>query len=365
MGPLRNPNPRGALWLYVPERTLGKENPFLLDSAVAANQAHRITFKNYPPNHDFHPLGVEIWPSHAGNSSNLYVVNHARERTVIEQFTINPAKPTEAVHVRTISSPYFISPNGLALTSPDSFYVSNDHLLTRRLPVVGHILPLIESVLGLPLGFVSHVTLNKPTSSGDSAIAEHSFAKLFIPFPNGVALSPSGDELAIVSTSLSQILFFERDAATGILGQRTDVVHVPFAPDNLHYTSSTSGGKRNELIVAGHPNFPDLTAVAASKEGATAASWVATIVPKEGEKRIAETGFDTEAPVSISTKIAKDGIGWTLKTLFQSDGIEDQGGFGSSTTGLRDPDSGAIYISGLYATGGLLVCKPGSEIVKD
>ena len=364
MGPLRNPNPRGALWLYVPERTPGKENKSLLNSAVSANKAHRITFKNYPADHDFHPLGVEIWPSHAGNSSNLYVVNHARERTVVEQFTINPAKPTEAVHVRTISSAYFISPNGLALTSPDSFYVSNDHLITRRLPLVGHILPLIESVLGLPLGFVSHVTLNEPTSSGNSPIAEHFFAKLFIPFPNGVALSPSGNELAIVSTSLSQILFFERDTVSGKLGQRTDVVHVPFAPDNLHYTPSTSGGNRDELIIAGHPNFPDLTAVAASKEGATAASWVATIVPKEGEKRTAEAGFDSEAPVSISTKIAKDGIGWTLKTLFQSDGIEDKGGFGSSTTGLRDPDSGAIYISGLYAAGGLLVCRPGSGIAK-
>jgi hypothetical protein len=222
----------------------------------------------------------------------------------------------------------------------------------------------MESVLGLPLGFVSHVTLNKPTSSEDSAIAEHTFAKLFIPFPNGVALSPSGKELAIVSTSLSQILFFERDPATGDLGQRTDIVHVPFAPDNLHYTSSSSRGKRDEIIVAGHPNFPDLTAVAASKAGAAAASWVATIVFKDGAERTAESDFDSEAPVSLSTKMTTDGISWTLKTLFQSHGIENEGGFSSSSTGLRDPDSGAVYISGLYAAGGLLECKPGSGIAK-
>jgi len=215
------------------------------------------------------------------------------------------------------------------------------------------------------LGFVSQVTHIKATPVEDLAFAEHSFAKFFVPFPNGVALSPSGKELAIVSTSLAQILLFERDPATGNLGQRKDIVHVPFAPDNLHYTSSSSPrGKRVELIVAGHPNFPDLTAVAASKPGATTASWIAAIVFKEGEERKAETPFDLEAPVSLSTKLATDGIGWTLKTLFQSHGIEDEGGFSSSSTGLRDPQSGAVYVSGLYAAGGLLVCKPSSGITK-
>ncbi|KAF8962750.1 hypothetical protein BDZ97DRAFT_1905148 [Flammula alnicola] len=312
--------------------------------------------KNYPPNHDFHPLGVEVWPSYAGNSSNLYVVNHARKRTVIEQFVISPDSPTEAVHVRTISSSYFVSPNALALTSPDAFYVSNDHLITRRWPIVGHFLPIVESILGLPLGFVSHVTLTTPASSGGSAIAKHTFAKPFIAFANGVSLSSSGKHLAIV-------FFYERDPATNRLTRLTNVVQVPFTPDNIHYTHSLSSGAE-EVIVGGHPNFPDLVRVAASKANASAPSWVLTIVPKLDDGAKPEAGFDLGAPVPASTKIAKDGARWTLRTLFQSDGVEAKGGFGSSTTGLRDPDSGVVYVTGLYAEGGMLVCKPGSGAAK-
>ena len=364
MGPLHNPNPHGALWLYVP---LPQNEQRILSSSVETNKAHRITIKNYPPNHDFHPLGVQIWPSHAGNSSNLYVVNHARERTVIEQFLINPSHPIEIVHVRTVSHPYFLSPNALALTSPDSFYVSNDHLMTRRLPILGHVLPIMESLLALPLGYVSHVTLNSPSASmtqGRSAdpIAKHAFAKLFIPFPNGVAISASGTEVVIVSTTLNQISFYERHPATNELTRLKHAVPVPFSPDNIHYSPSLTNKGQEDVIVAGHPNFPDLTAVAANKTRASSSSWVVAIVPKDNEVTAkSEKMFDQEAPVSISTKIPRDGNNWTLKTLFQSDGIEEKGGFGGSTTGLRDPESGALYVSGLYARGGLLVCRPPSE----
>ncbi|KAF8807039.1 arylesterase [Phlegmacium glaucopus] len=362
MGPLRDPNPHGALWLYVP--SLPQNKPRILSSSVETNKAHRITMKNYPPNHDFHPLGIEIWPSHAGNSSNLYVVNHARERTVIEQFLMDPSHPTEIVHVRTISHPYFLSPNGLALTSPDSFYVSNDHLMTRRWPVVGHVLPIIESLLALPLGYVSHVTLYPPSATpGGSAdaIAKHTFAKLFIPFPNGVAISASGTEVAVVSTSLSEVCFYERNPATNELTRRKHAVTVPFSPDNIHYTPSLTNKGQEDVIVAGHPNFPDLITVAANKTGASSGSWVVAIVPKDEIDAKSEAKFDQEAPVSASSKILRDGNNWTMKTLFQSDGVEEKGGFGGSTTGLRDPHSGALYVPGLYARGGLLVCKPPSE----
>ncbi|KDR76333.1 hypothetical protein GALMADRAFT_247725 [Galerina marginata CBS 339.88] len=365
MGPLRNPDPHGALWLYVPQNRAdkGQGKPQILSSKIAANKAHRIVLKNYPANHDFHPLGVEIWPSHAGNSSNVYVINHARERTVVEQFVINPSTPTEAEHVRTISSFHFLSANGLALTSPDAFYVSNDHLLTRRLPIVGHVLPVAESLLALPLGFVSHITLNKHTHAGGDAIAKQTFTKMFIPFPNGVAVSSSGSEVAIVSTSTNQILIYGRDPLTDKLTHKKDTVIVPFSPDNAHYAPSLEG-EGEDIIVAGHPNFPDLTKVAASKAGATSASWVVAIVPKPSSRQGANTQFDLEAPVSTSSKLKTDGEGWTLKTLFQSDGVEESGGFSGSTTGLRDPVTGTFYVAGLYDKGGFMVCEPSSKATK-
>jgi len=347
MGPLRDPSYRGTLWLYVPTKS------HILNTA-SSGKALPINLINYPPTHDFHPLGLEIWPSHGGNASHLYVVNHARDRTYVEQFVIDPSKPTEAVHIRSITHPYYLhSANALVLTSPDSFYVSNDHLFTRRLPVVGHVLPIIETVLALPLGFVSHITLNPPSSS--EAIATANVAKPFIPFPNGVAVSSSGTEVVIVSTTTNQITFYEHDPSTHTIGAKKYSAVVPFSPDNVRYT--TMDGKE-VVIVGGHPNFPDITAVAQDKPGAAAGSWVVAIIPKDGADAKAEPLFDLEAPVSLNTKLSNDGVNWTLKTLFQSNGKE--GGFGTTTTGLRDPDTGALYFSGLYAKGGVLACKTGS-----
>jgi hypothetical protein len=88
---------------------------------------------------------------------------------------------------------------------------------------------------------------------------------------------------------------------------------------------------------------------------------VVAIVPKDKANAKSESMFDQEAPVSTNTKISSDGNTWTLKTLFQSDGVEESGGFGSSTNGLRDADSGALYVSGLYAKGGMLVCSAETE----
>lgn len=357
MGPLHHPEPRGTLWLYVPEKSGDKERGVhLLGSKITRNRAHPISLVNYPPNHDFHPLGIAIWPSHDGNSSNFYAVNHARKRTVIEQFAINPERPLEAVHVRTITSSYFLSPNALALTSPDSFYVTNDHLMTRRLPVLGHFLPILESILALPLGFVLHVALGPSASFSTNTGPIVDVVKPFISFPNGIALSPSGDEVAVAVTTMGEVKIYKRNPATNALTPKSSV-SLPFLTDNLHYETGREG--KPTLVVAGHPNLKDLEKVASNRTSSFSASWVVAVVPKsDGE--LPQTSFDLEAPVSSSTRVNGDGAGWTLRTLFQSSGDEHRGGFGSSSSGLVDPASGSFYVTGLYAHGGALVCKPGS-----
>ncbi len=354
MGPLRDPEPRGSLWLYMPDEPsypLGSSN-------ISRNKAHPISLVNYPPNHDFHPLGIAIWPSHGTSPSKFYVINHARKRTFIEQFTMSPDKPTEAIHIRSIASPYFISPNGLALTSPDAFYVTNNHLMTRRLPVLGRFLPDIESIFALPLGFVLHITLNDP-SHHTTPIANFNIVKLFIPFPNGIALSPSGEEVALASSSMGELLFFKRNPATNaLILQRT--VSVPFLPDNVHYaTGRQRDGKTPNVIVAGHPNLKDLQKVVANVSGATAASWVIAIVPNAESvgEATAQRSFDLEAPISASDRVNRIDSEWTLKTIFQSNGEEHLGGFTASSTGLVDEETGTVYVTGLYAREGALVCK--------
>ncbi|KAG6909873.1 hypothetical protein DXG01_014909 [Tephrocybe rancida] len=342
MGPLRNPDPLGSLWLYEPEKKHKK------GKAIAdPSKLKRVELKGYPAGHDFHPLGVEVYPSYAGNTSNVYVVNHARARTVIEQFTINPSSPTVANYVRTLASPYFHSANALALTSPDSFYVTNDHLFTRRIPYIGHILPILESVFAFPLAFVSHVTL-APSTSSDPPIKTHKFSTLFIPFPNGIAISHDGTQVALASTTLGKILFYQRDPKTNDLTRVIQEVPVPFTPDNIRYTHDGSA-----LIVAGHPHFPTLTAVAAGK-AQVAPSWILSIeTPVGKENSEPKADFDRHAPISAKGKVPAI-AGREVTTLFQSDGS----GFSSSSTGLKDPVTGALYITGLYAEDGIIVCRP-------
>jgi hypothetical protein len=306
LGPLNNPDPHGSLWL--------------LSAEDHAGVPQRLELKDYPPNHDFHPLGLAVSPSH-GNASNLFVVNHARRRTVIEQFSLTPGGVV--THLRTMSSKYFVSPNAIALTSPNSFYVSNDHFWTRRLPFyLAPVFSMIETVLGLPLSWVSHISLD-PDTAALEPILEHKFSALFIPFANGLSISHSGSQVAVASTSLNHVLFYTRDPGSNAL-THVDTIYVPFSPDNLEFDDSET----DTLIVAGHPHFPSVLRVAADPTTeAVAPSWV----------------------VSIRTDTRE------IKTLFQSNGTV----FSSSSTGLRD-STGTLYITGVYAESGMLICRPDS-----
>lgn len=324
MGPLLNPDPRGALWLYLP----GK-----------GSRPQRMVLSHYPDGHDFHPLGLEVWPSVNGENSNLFVVNHARERTVIEQFLLSPAKPTEAVWIRTLSSKYFVSPNGLAMTSPTSFYVTNDHFMTRRL---SNYLALAETLLSLPFGWVAHVTVTDANSTQEDPIAAHFVASFGVSFANGVALSPDHKQLAVASSVLSEVHFYDRDARTNGLAY-SHTVPVPFACDNVMYDD------QGDLLVAGHPNFLSLAAVAKNKTD-VAPSWVVSISPRKDNSTSSNGLFDTRAPLSASTR-ANAVDSHEIETVFQSNGTF----WSSSTTGLRDSKTGNLYVAGLYEEG-LLKC---------
>jgi len=353
MGPLSDPSHPGALWFY----NIGG------DAIGAPAQPRRITLEGYPETHDFHPLGLDIYPSHPNQPySNLFVVNHAQHYSTIEQFTLSWHEPDRAKWVRTISGPELVAPNALALTSPTSFYLTHDHRFTRRLPgALGNTLPIIESIFALPLAWVTHVNVTDTDSADTTTKAPQSQSALttktkthteivasHIPFPNGVAISPDGTQVAIASTTLGEILFYARDITTQALSLRARVP-TPFAPDNIMYDSHGS------LIVAGHPYFQALVAVAANRTGARAPSWVLSITPSPSGAAGtgAEMGaWDVDAPVPASRKVPRV-PGYEMRTLYQSDGSE----FSSSSTGLRDSKTGVLYVVGLYQDG-LMVCSP-------
>lgn len=328
MGPLKNPNPRGSLWSYSP----------------VSGKTTRLVLQDFPEDHTFHPLGLEACPSYAGNSSYLYVVNHAKEKTVIEQFLISPSFAV-AKHIRTLSHPLFISPNAIALTGPNSFYVTNDHVFTRRLPYyIGSVLPIVETVFGLPLSFTAHVTLDANEAESDNPILEHTIVAPFVAFSNGISISPSGLEVAIASTSIAQVHFYSRNITSNALTY-TSSVHLPFSADNVNYDEN------GNLVVSGHPHFPTLIKLAANKTD-VAPSWVISISPLEGETK-PEPEYDLKATLSASAMVPPPAR-HTLETLFQSNGSK----FSTGCTGLNDPISGNLYVSGLYAEEGVIVCHP-------
>ncbi|KAG2140130.1 hypothetical protein DEU56DRAFT_798792 [Suillus clintonianus] len=330
MGPLRDPEPRAYLWLV----------------DTTDNSLQRIELAGYPEGHHFHPLGLEVTPSQDGAPSFLYAVNHARKETTVEQFIISPDTPTQALWQRTLSSPWFVSPNALAMTSEMSFYVSNDHLMTRRLPFpLAPALPLIESLAGLPLSWLAHVTVNS-----DGTIT-HELAALGIAFANGVAISPDGTTLALSSTSLGQVHFYDRNVTTNALKYR-ETVSLPFFSDNIMFD------EEGALIATGHPHFPSLVAVAGNKTDARGPSWAVSLTPLSDNTHFAKSAhaadrkYDLRAPLSAS-KVHPANDRWEVETLFQSDGSV----FGTSCTTLRDSRTGSLYMVGLYEEG-LMVCRP-------
>lgn len=331
--PLRNPDPRGSLWVYSPDKAKNAK-PGLL------------TLKGYPEGHDFHPLGIDIYPSRSGGVSNMFVINHARERSFIEQFTLSPGIATTATWVRTISHNFFVAPNSLTLTSPTAFYVSNDHLMTRRLPFpLNEVLPLAESVLALPLGWVGHVSIEPETGA-----VNYEFIKFGLPFPNGIAISRDGSQVAVAGTVLSHVTFYSRNTTSNTLAFNS-TVPVPFNADNVRFDDE------DNLIVTGHPHFPSLVEVAAKKPGALSPSWVMSLSPRTqstvgAPNLVTPKSFDLKAPISASSRVSA-ALSHDAQTLFQSNGSV----FQTSSTGLRDARTGVLYLVGLYEEG-LFICRP-------
>lgn len=339
MGPLKDPySPGGAIY------------SFHFDANGLRGEPQYVELEGYPENRPFHPLGIEAWPSKDGSPSYMFVVNHGAERSTIEQFQITAPHLQGAPRlrwVRSISSRYLIAPNSVALTSPTSFFVSNDHLMTRRLPgILGEILPMVETLLALPLGFIGHVAIINDAIQG-AAIVRHTLPQLFIPFPNGIALRQDGRALAVASSSLAAVFIYHRtlplSPESGHPGKLTlaETIHVPFPPDNVRYDDSDT------LLIAGHPYFPDLTSISKNTSlTGTSPSWVVELVPHS----------DENMGLYGTTRHGK----YDLRTIYQSDGLraEGSGSFSSSTTGVRDSRTGVVIIPGLYAEEGVLICVP-------
>lgn len=329
VGPIIDPKPRGALWVYDGE------------------QLRYVPIDDFPDAHDFHPLGIALWDM--GSAVRVFATNHATHASSVEVIDLHrSARGWRARFVRTVAHPVAThAVNSLVALSPTSFIVTNTHTALVRPPPVddmrtllaalyGGVAPLLAPLIVDPrvapvlnqidtsvgFGFVAYVSFE----SGE--VAANVIANRLM-FPNGIALTPSRKALVVSSTVYPGVLVYsfdgEPDWAHLKLGQPT-AVHLPFFPDNIALAPRSTPVSGDPLegqmvVVAGHPSGRDNEEMKEDPRGerAPSPSWVVEVA------YVGDGSTDDDAPVpahehSITTP------GWRVHTILQTNGRGTSGG---------------------------------------
>ncbi|KAH8702158.1 putative paraoxonase [Talaromyces proteolyticus] len=322
-GQSQNPRPKGRLLLY---------------DYAGSGGLQELKLVGFPSRFDLRPLGLNFFRADGSNWTRLFVVNYGGGRGTVEIMDID-YEHAQATYVTTISdeSHTLRSPNSVSPVSYTSFYVTNDHYLIRRKHPV---LSFTETILGLPLGWVTFVDFTfqvKPTC----AIAAGG-----IPFANGIIVTPTGKEVLVASSSTDFVRIYERDPETNSLSGDFNKVYLTFHPDNLSFDGSLAlddpsvfdqkGKFLRGVIVAGSPDAGRLFCMAKGPYGCVAPSVVAEIRRGHGPDL-------SPFPGSLFNLHSK----YYARTLYADDGTN----YPSSTSGDMDSRRGRLIISGLYADG--------------
>lgn len=269
MGPLEEPEPRGALWVLPTWANVSEKLP----------KPTLLPVYNLPVTKQFHPLGVHLF------QDTLFVVNHAADATTIEVFALahdgrsgrghgdgvgydeaadgSHDHGYSATWMRTIAHPLLThTANSVGVvTSPAGeawLLVTNDHFIARRPPPTQHlaavlaarlpawtapaqpalakllshrraaaVLAQIETALSLPGGWVAAIPLPPPATaysasgaaeaaSGPEPNAEVEVEMLVrgIPFTNGIAVSPDGASVVVAATMGPYVTVYDLTFAT-------------------------------------------------------------------------------------------------------------------------------------------------------
>ncbi|KAG8912738.1 hypothetical protein FRC01_004926 [Tulasnella sp. 417] len=360
MGPLRDPwAAQGSLWLYS------------YSSGSSRGVPRKLELKGFPKTSVFHPFGIDIIYDPKTEQYRLLATNQGVKASYVEVFTLSPppsssldsgqgAAVVEATYVKTLSHPGIVSPNSLAVISPNSFYLTNDHTLTRRIPYVGTFAHVFETFAKFPGGWVDVVEFDDDSEQVRVKRAiDHK-----IPFANGIAMSPNGQTVTVASSTDNSVSFYRRNATTNFLTYDSRV-EVPFHTDNLAY--DTQDG--TTLYASGHPFYPDLIKVVKGKK-LYSSSWLVAVSPRaptntkderyQEEREGGGTGkvgshgpfIDQGAPVPSHLRAAVHPE-WEVRSIWQSDGSR----YSASATGFVDREGGKVFVAGLYEPRGLLQCE--------
>lgn len=180
----------------------------------------------------FNPHGISLYRA-ADGKKTLFVINHAGDQHTIEIFDVSGAR---LVHRRTVSGEEFVSPNDVAGTGPDSFYIANDH------GIASGWMQMVEDLGRLRLSTVQYYNghdFETVISALGSAI--------------GINISDDGRTLYVSAGAERMVYVYDRDLQTNRLSQRARVA-VPGYPDNLDVQAN------GDLLLAVHSKLLDFLA---------------------------------------------------------------------------------------------------------
>ena len=257
---------------------------------------------------DFHPLGMEF----DSKTSRLYVVNHAAAGSRIDVLTLSATSSTPSLtYLSTIKHPLLRTPNSITQLSDHELYITNDHYFKIR---DNKLLALAETYLAIPGGSVAYV--NTETNEVRKVAS--------LPFANGITVL-NDTTLAVASTTRPGLYIYSIDPISRALTKK-QTIKLTFSVDNL------SIDKNGKVLMAGHPHFPSLAAVAKTNH----------------RYDFAVQEIDDVRPRAPSWVADWDGN--EVKDLHV--GSE----YGTACTAVRDTKAGVVIVTGLYERG-ILVAR--------
>ncbi|PLW27211.1 hypothetical protein PCANC_27725 [Puccinia coronata f. sp. avenae] len=284
LGPLKNPDPRGKVFVYDVRPN---------ESDIHHDRVYELELSGFPAGKDFHPLGLELHQL-TPSSARLFLVNHRRDRSVIEVFKLESnspeSTPDSSSHKlsltweRSLAHHLIETPNAIVALDSNSFLVTNDHFFNRRAHPALHIL---ETWFTLKGGSVVEVRftdqpkerIDEPHDIDAAAWENVEAWKTIdgIPFANGLALHPSRSTLIVACSLTQKLWYYHQVKPAGIkqkltfnpMGSRS----LDFSPDNIHFDDT------RRLIATGHPHGLSLLKFSWNLEkGKPAGSSVAVVI---------------------------------------------------------------------------------------
>ncbi len=179
---------------------------------------------------DFRPHGLSLLRSPTGES-RLFAINHrADKKHTVEIFDITTSG---LVHVKTVPSEKFTSPNDILAVGPESFYVTNDgggEFLTR----------LIDFGRQRERADVTYYNGTEARKVADGFV-----------MANGINHSADRKTVYVADTFARRLSFYTRDAETGAL-TKTGSLFVGTGLDNIDVAEDGA------LWIAAHPKLFNL-----------------------------------------------------------------------------------------------------------